>query len=78
MSCGSTLMTVCEVAVLIESSRTVALRMCVCVEGPRSRADTDLRIPLVHKQVRVKEADLCPPLSPFEKGSALWWRSINP
>lgn len=78
MSCGSALVTACEVAVLIASGPAVSVRFCACTEGPRSRADTDLRIPLAHTQVRVEEADLCPPFSPFEKVSALWPRSINP
>lgn len=76
MSCGSTLRTACEVECLIESSCALSVRFCVCAEGPQRRADTDLRIPLVHKQVQLKDADLCP--TPFEKGSALWRRSINP
>lgn len=69
---------VCQAACLIESSRAASVRFCARVEGAQRRADADLRILLAPKQVWLKEADLCPPLSPFEKGSARWRRSINP
>lgn len=77
VSRGSAFRSVCEAACLIESSCAAPVRFCVCVEGPQRRADADLSIPLAHKQVGPKKADLCPPLSPFERGSARWRRSIN-
>lgn len=68
MSRASALTTACEATVLIESSRTVSAEFCACMEGAQSWADTDLRIPLAHKQVRVKEADLYHLSIPCEKG----------